>query len=101
MTRDLEWGVKLPKELGPKWENKVMYVWVGRASFASLLRLLTRLPQFDAPIGYPSITANYTDEWQQWWRKPEDVTLYQFMGKVSRLSFRCFRSLLTFSLIAG
>ncbi|EMS24164.1 methionyl-tRNA synthetase [Rhodotorula toruloides NP11] len=63
MTRDLEWGVKLPKELGPKWENKVMYVW------------------FDAPIGYPSITANYTDEWQQWWRKPEDVTLYQFMGK--------------------
>ena len=28
MTRDLEWGVKLPKELGEKWENKVMYVWV-------------------------------------------------------------------------
>lgn len=28
MTRDLEWGVKLPKELGTKWEKKVMYVWV-------------------------------------------------------------------------
>ncbi|GAA5948717.1 hypothetical protein JCM3765_004983 [Sporobolomyces pararoseus] len=63
MTRDLEWGVKLPKELGEKWENKVMYVW------------------FDAPIGYPSITANYTDDWKMWWRNPENVTLYQFMGK--------------------
>ncbi|BGP17073.1 hypothetical protein JCM10213_006897 [Rhodosporidiobolus nylandii] len=63
MTRDLEWGVRLPKELGEKWENKVMYVW------------------FDAPIGYPSITANYTDEWKQWWRNPENVTLHQFMGK--------------------
>ncbi|GAA5936329.1 hypothetical protein JCM3775_006466 [Rhodotorula graminis] len=63
MTRDLEWGVRLPKELGAKWENKVMYVW------------------FDAPIGYPSITANYTDEWKQWWRDPEHVKLYQFMGK--------------------
>ncbi|GAA5881560.1 hypothetical protein JCM1840_003442 [Sporobolomyces johnsonii] len=63
MTRDLEWGVRLPKELGEKWEKKVMYVW------------------FDAPIGYPSITANYTDDWKQWWRNPENVTLYQFMGK--------------------
>ncbi|GAA5972643.1 hypothetical protein JCM8115_006458 [Rhodotorula mucilaginosa] len=63
MTRDLKWGVPLPKELGPKWEGKVMYVW------------------FDAPIGYPSITANYTDEWKQWWRNPENVKLYQFMGK--------------------
>jgi methionyl-tRNA synthetase len=37
--------------------------------------------QFDAPIGYPSITANYTPEWKQWWFNPEDVNLYQFMGK--------------------
>lgn len=39
--------------------------------------------KFDAPIGYPSITANYTDDWKMWWRNPENVTLYQFMGKVS------------------
>jgi len=37
--------------------------------------------QFDAPIGYPSITANYTPEWKQWWFNPKDVNLYQFMGK--------------------
>jgi len=36
---------------------------------------------FDAPIGYLSITANYTDEWRQWWQSPKDVELVQFMGK--------------------
>lgn len=30
---------------------------------------------------YVSITANYTPEWEQWWRNPEDVELVQFMGK--------------------
>ena len=37
--------------------------------------------KFDAPIGYPSITANYLPEWEQWWFNPENVDLYQFMGK--------------------
>jgi hypothetical protein len=37
--------------------------------------------QYDAPIGYPSITANFTPEWKQWWFNPENVKLYQFMGK--------------------
>ena len=60
MTRDLEWGVPVPLK---GWEGKVMYVW------------------FDAPIGYPSITACYTDEWEQWWKDPDNVKLYQFMGK--------------------
>lgn len=40
-------------------------------------------PQLDAPIGYPSITANYTADWEKWWRNPDDVELYQFMGKDS------------------
>ncbi|KYK60534.1 methionyl-tRNA synthetase [Drechmeria coniospora] len=60
ITRDLKWGVPIPL---PGYEKKVIYVW------------------FDACIGYPSITANYTDEWEQWWKNPNDVTLYQFMGK--------------------
>lgn len=60
MTRDLQWGVPVPLK---GWEHKVMYVW------------------FDAPIGYPSITANYTDEWRKWWRDPKNVRLVQFMGK--------------------
>jgi methionyl-tRNA synthetase len=43
ITRDLKWGTRVPRE---GYEDKVFYVW------------------FDAPIGYISITANYTDDWQ-------------------------------------
>lgn len=43
ITRDLKWGTPVPRE---GYENKVFYVW------------------FDAPIGYISITANYTEDWQ-------------------------------------
>ena len=60
ITRDLKWGTPVPL---PGYDNKVLYVW------------------FDACIGYVSITANYTDEWEKWWRAPEDVRLYQFLGK--------------------
>jgi len=60
ITRDLKWGVPVPLD---GYDNKVLYVW------------------FEACIGYPSITANYTKDWELWWRNPEDVQLYQFLGK--------------------
>ncbi|TFH05759.1 MAG: methionine--tRNA ligase, partial [Spirochaetales bacterium] len=60
ITRDLKWGIPVPIE---GFEKKVIYVW------------------FDAPIGYISITATHTDEWETWWRNPEDVKLFQFIGK--------------------
>ncbi|KAJ7525817.1 hypothetical protein O6H91_17G068000 [Diphasiastrum complanatum] len=60
ITRDLKWGVPVPLE---KYKNKVFYVW------------------FDAPIGYISITANYTSDWEKWWQAPDSVELVQFMGK--------------------
>ncbi|KAK2805971.1 hypothetical protein FQN50_005986 [Emmonsiellopsis sp. PD_5] len=60
ITRDLKWGVPVPLE---GYEKKVLYVW------------------FEACIGYPSITANYTPDWELWWRDPENVQLYQFLGK--------------------
>lgn len=69
ITRDLKWGTPIPLDVFADekdreiYKNKVFYVW------------------FDACIGYVSITANYTDEWEKWWRAPEDVQLYQFMGK--------------------
>jgi methionyl-tRNA synthetase len=46
ITRDLKWGVPVPKCPGlseEDYRDKVFYVW------------------FDACIGYPSITKNYTD----------------------------------------
>lgn len=60
ITRDLDWGVPVPL---PGYENKRMYVW------------------FDANWGYVSITANYTKDWKLWWKDPENVQLYQFLGK--------------------
>ncbi|KAJ7158696.1 tRNA synthetases class I (M)-domain-containing protein [Mycena filopes] len=60
LTRDLKWGVPVPIEKGDEFGME---------------------GKFDAPIGYPSITANYTPEWKKWWFNPKDVTLYQFMGK--------------------
>ncbi|XP_007204253.2 probable methionine--tRNA ligase [Prunus persica] len=60
ITRDLKWGVPVPHD---NFKDKVFYVW------------------FDAPIGYVSITKCYTDEWEKWWKNPENVELYQFMGK--------------------
>jgi methionyl-tRNA synthetase len=79
ITRDLKWGIPVPK---PGYEKKVFYVW------------------FDAPIGYISITGNLGDEiikskktangktfseWRDyvnyWWKKPDEVELFQFIGK--------------------
>ena len=37
---------------------------------------------FDAPIGYLSITANYTNaSWESWWKNPANIELFQFMAK--------------------
>ncbi|XP_035227960.1 methionine--tRNA ligase, cytoplasmic-like [Stegodyphus dumicola] len=60
ITRDLKWGTPVPLE---GFKDKVFYVW------------------FDAPIGYLSITANYTEDWEKWWKQPDLVQLYQFMAK--------------------
>ncbi|HIH39699.1 TPA: methionine--tRNA ligase [Candidatus Woesearchaeota archaeon] len=61
ITRDLKWGISVPYK---GYENKVFYVW------------------FDAPIGYISITEDkLKDDYKKWWYAPENVELYQFMGK--------------------
>ncbi|KAH9369247.1 hypothetical protein HPB48_003091 [Haemaphysalis longicornis] len=60
ITRDLKWGTPVPL---PDYKDKVFYVW------------------FDAPIGYLSITAGYTSDWELWWKQPDQVKLYQFMAK--------------------
>ena len=78
ITRDLKWGIPVPKE---GYENKVFYVW------------------FNAPIGYMSITKQLANElkeqnkdsfdWKSWWlpsesveaKSKEKVDLFQFIGK--------------------
>jgi len=64
ITRDLKWGTPVPntEKYGDKFRGKVMYNW------------------FDAPIGYPSITSNFTKDWKDWWMNPDGVEYAQFYG---------------------
>ncbi len=63
MTRDLDWGVKVPLENA---DGKVLYVWL------------------DAPIGYISATKEWASQhqknWEDYW-KSEDTKLVHFIGK--------------------
>ncbi|MEO5978036.1 MAG: methionine--tRNA ligase [Chryseolinea sp.] len=88
MTRDLDWGIKVPL---PDAEGKVLYVW------------------FDAPIGYISATRAFFDEvssgkinfaqpqrdfgkvepddWKKYWQDDES-RLIHFVGK-DNIVFHC------------
>ena len=66
MTRDSNWGIKVPL---PDAEGKVLYVW------------------FDAPIGYISATKELTPNWADYWCK-EDTKLVHFIGK-DNIVFHC------------
>lgn len=70
MTRDLEWGVKVPVENA---EGKVLYVWL------------------DAPIGYISATRQWAEdkgkEWEPYWQS-EDTQLVHFLAK-DNIVFHC------------
>jgi len=66
MTRDLDWGVKVPLKDA---ENKVLYVW------------------FDAPIGYISATKELTKDWEKYW-KDKETRLVHFIGK-DNIVFHC------------
>ena len=76
MTRDLDWGIKVPIA---DTDGKVLYVW------------------FEAPIGYISATKDWliqqngTDAgWESWWKKSdnEDTKLIHFIGK-DNIVFHC------------
>ncbi|HEX4535268.1 MAG TPA: methionine--tRNA ligase [Rhizomicrobium sp.] len=69
ITRDLEWGVPVPDDIGDgKLKGKVFYVW------------------FDAPIEYIGATKEWADAsgkgdiWRDWWQN-KDVRYIEFLGK--------------------
>ena len=70
VTRDLDWGIKVPL---PNAEGKVLYVW------------------FDAPIGYISATKqwaiNTKKAWEPYWYD-SDTQLVHFIGK-DNIVFHC------------
>ena len=66
VTRDLDWGVRVPVEGA---DGKVLYVW------------------FDAPIGYISATKELTKDWEKYWKDPK-TRLIHFIGK-DNIVFHC------------
>lgn len=78
MTRDLNWGIKVPIS---EAEGKVLYVW------------------FDAPIGYITATQEYfiekaktdaqskVEDWEPYWQDQE-TKLVHFIGK-DNIVFHC------------
>ena len=70
MTRDLDWGVKVPLKDST---GKVLYVWL------------------DAPIGYISATKKWAEKnkknWEDYW-KNNDTELVHFIGK-DNIVFHC------------
>lgn len=70
VTRDLDWGVKVPLA---EAEGKVLYVW------------------FDAPIGYISATKQWAldngKDWKPYWQD-KDSKLVHFIGK-DNIVFHC------------
>lgn len=70
VTRDLDWGVKVPLK---EAEGKVLYVW------------------FDAPIGYISATKQWAlnngKDWKPYW-EDKDTKLVHFIGK-DNIVFHC------------
>jgi methionyl-tRNA synthetase len=70
VTRDLDWGVKVPLA---GVDGKVLYVW------------------FDAPIGYISATKQWAlntgNDWKPYWEN-KDTKLVHFIGK-DNIVFHC------------
>jgi methionyl-tRNA synthetase len=68
ITRDLDWGIRIPVPGYAERDDKRIYVW------------------FDAVIGYLSASVEWAlergepDAWRDWWQDPEARHFY-FMGK--------------------
>ena len=68
VTRDLDWGVRIPVPGYDERDDKRIYVWV------------------DAVVGYLSASIEWAadrgtpDAWREWWQNPE-ARHYYFMGK--------------------
>jgi methionyl-tRNA synthetase len=84
ITRDIDWGVRIPLEGWADQPMKRFYVW------------------FDAVIGYLSASVEWArrtgdpEAWKKWWTDP-DATGYYFMGKDNIV----FHSLIWPSLLLG
>ena len=69
ITRDISWGIPLPKDLDPEMEGKTLYVWPD-----SLI----------APISFSKVALKNQgrdiNEYEKFWKDPES-RIFQFLGQ--------------------
>jgi methionyl-tRNA synthetase len=69
ITRDVTWGISLPKDLDPEMEGKTLYVWPD-----SLI----------APISFSKVALKNQgrdiNEYERFWKDPE-AKIFQFLGQ--------------------
>ncbi len=69
ITRDVTWGISLPKDLDPEMEGKTLYVWPD-----SLI----------APISFSKVALKNQgrdiNEYEKFWKDPE-AKIFQFLGQ--------------------
>ncbi|MDD4975987.1 MAG: class I tRNA ligase family protein [Bacteriovorax sp.] len=69
ITRDISWGIPLPKDLDPEMEGKTLYVWPD-----SLI----------APISFSKVALKNQGrdikEYEKFWKDPE-ARIFQFLGQ--------------------
>lgn len=93
MTRDLDWGIKVPV---PEADGKVLYVWfdapIGYITFTKELcggfPTQAGTPYQDAAsIQNPKLKTQNFSNWEQYWKSP-DTKLVHFIGK-DNIVFHC------------
>jgi len=69
ITRDVTWGIPVPREIDPEMKDKTLYVWPD-----SLI----------APISFTKVALQKLGrnplEWERFWKDPE-AKIYQFLGQ--------------------
>jgi methionyl-tRNA synthetase len=92
ISRDLKWGTPVPRE---GFTDKVFYVWFDAPiGYISMTQGLASYIGDDARVGVPDADVaalklarmeleKQVDEnaYKKWWHNPENVRLYQFLGK--------------------
>lgn len=105
ITRDLKWGTPVPLD---GYTDKVFYVWFDAPIGYVPYNLFVIQQAYEVFMcftcfffcllvclfvclwccillfffhRYLSITACYTDQWEKWWKNPQQVENYEFMAK--------------------
>jgi methionyl-tRNA synthetase len=93
MTRDLDWGIPVPKEIEGS-EGKVLYVWldapIGYISATKQLfkEIENNRFEFAYPENFsPKLRNKKADDWKKYWQD-DNTTLIHFIGK-DNIVFHC------------